>query len=95
MMRGSFVATSLIFGTSVPIAAGPIDDAWAVYESVEYETGAQLMRPFTEHDLVTHNETAAGVHSDVGAVRRAMDAAGPSRPTTSSPTTRPRPLPTG
>jgi len=55
-----------------------IDCAWGSGAPADrYE---DALRADTAHEikavLVTHNETATGVHSDVGAVRGAMDAAG-------------------
>lgn len=60
------------------LVADVVDVPWG--EGVPVEIFAEKLKADTAHGykavLVTHNETATGVTSDVAAVRRAMDAAG-------------------
>ena len=60
------------------LEADIVDVPWG--EGVPVEIFAEKLKADTAHGykavLVTHNETATGVTSDVAAVRRAMDAAG-------------------
>jgi len=60
------------------LEADVVDVPWG--EGVPVEIFAEKLKADTAHGykavLVTHNETATGVTSDVAAVRRAMDAAG-------------------
>ena len=62
MLRAILLTIALTL-SAVPVAADTWDDAWAAYDSGDYETAVQLFRPLAEQGDAWAQYTQGGSNS--------------------------------